>query len=65
MYIDLAAGIILNAIDDWKDLIRKNAKHQSYNEIRKFFRSEWGKYLCSESGVDAEIILDNLEKLRM
>ncbi len=49
------AAVIHMAIDDW-------FKHpKCRDEVREFFRSDWGKECCDVVDLQAEDILDKLE----
>lgn len=61
---ELAMAIIDQAIKDWRHLIKKDAYNQKYNELRRFFKSEWAKQLCDELGIEAKDILNLLEEER-
>lgn len=61
-----AAAIILKAVEDWESLC-KGKKPQTdcnYNELRRFFKSEWADMLASELDLSAIDILRQLEKQR-
>lgn len=60
----LVYAIIAQAISDWRKLEQANAYTQKYNGLRRFFKSEWAEWLCSELGVEAKDILNLLEKER-
>ncbi len=63
---ELAAGIVDQAVKDWRALIRDNKTVSgnkglviSFNELRRFFKSAWCKLLID---TDPLIILAQLEK---
>lgn len=58
----LISAIVLQAVEDWRTLIRESAKDKDYDEIREFFRSKWGEMLCDELQLDASFILRKLER---
>ena len=60
----LTAAIIAQAVTDWRKLEQVNAYNQKYNSLRRFFKSEWAEWLCSELGVEAKDILNLLEQER-
>ena len=69
----LTEAIILNAIRDykyalkWKDAKPKNKYQESkvntairlYNDVRKFFHSQWYKSMCS---IDGDKLLNRIEE---
>ena len=68
---NLVAAIILQAVKDWDTLMRKNVEicrpqqgkmTVSFDEIRKFFKSEYGQSLCVSVNLSADDILAKLEK---
>lgn len=60
----LASAIVTQAVTDWRNLEKEYAYNQKYNGLRRFFKSEWCDWLCSEVGIDAKMILDKLESER-
>ena len=60
----LVYAIIAQAVADWRKLEQANAYTQKYNGLRRFFKSEWAEWLCSELGVEAKDILNLLEEER-
>ena len=60
----LTAAIIAQAVADWRKLEQTNAYNQKYNSLRRFFKSEWAEWLCSELGIEAKDILSRLEAER-
>jgi hypothetical protein len=63
-YKNLANAIILQAVDDYRNLLRDKQPNIKYlevsiTEIEKFFRSEWFKILTD---VDGEYIIKKLRK---
>lgn len=51
------AAIIRQALDDWKQACKKDDRGRK-NEIRRFFRSDWGKSILDVLGIDMKIIND-------
>lgn len=49
---NLVAAIVLKAVEDWK--VRTD-------EVRAFFKSEWGKSLCEMIDLSTNTILKKLE----
>lgn len=60
----LATAIIKQAVDDWRAFEKHEAYNQKYNGLRRFFKSEWCKWLCSEIGIEAKDVLSRLEAER-
>ena len=65
-YEDLANGIVLQAVKDWRKAVRTLKKRPRYepakqmrNECERFFRSEWFEALTS---VDGSVILRKLKQ---
>ena len=64
-YQDLANAIILMAVKDYRDALKKLTKRPRYgsaqdlkNEVERFFRSDWYRELTS---VDGEILIKKLQ----
>ena len=64
-YQDLANVIILMAVKDYRDALKKLRKRPRYgpaqdikNEVERFFRSNWYRELTS---VDGEILIKKLQ----
>lgn len=53
---DFVSAIILQAIADYHE------KSHRRDEVRQFFKSEWGEYLCSALELDAADILNKFER---
>ncbi len=64
----LAAEIVIHAVSDWRELIKKQAwvgyQHPQCNfkELRDFFKSEWCDFLMQDFGIDPERLLATLDK---
>ena len=63
-YQDLANAIILMAVKDYRDALKKLMKRPRYgpaqdlkNEVERFFRSDWYRELTS---VDGNFLIKNL-----
>lgn len=61
-YRNLAHAIVIQAVNDWRNLCKKNRPHTSFAGLRNFFRSDWCATLCG--GVDPLFILAALEQER-
>lgn len=67
-YSRLAAEIIMHAIADWRELIKKGAwdraQHPRCNfaELRNFFQSEYCALLMQNFDIEPERLLEVLEK---
>lgn len=76
----LAAGIVLQAIRDWKRIVsaeisqhhtlikQKEIPHygaETYDTIRKFFNSDYGEMLCESIGRNAGNCLSWCEQYRL
>lgn len=59
-YGELASAIVVQAMKDWRQLIKKRAPDSEYSALRLFFKSSWCDTLCV--GVNPQMILDRLEK---
>ena len=64
-YQDLANAIILMAVKDYRDALKKLMKRPRYgpaqdlkNEVERFFRSDWYRELTS---VDGNILIKKLK----
>ena len=64
-YEDLANAIILMAVKDYRDALKKLMKRPRYgpaqdlkNEVERFFRSDWYRELTS---VDGNILIKKLK----
>ena len=64
-YQDLANAIILMAVKDYRDALKKLKKRPEYgpaqdmkNEVERFFRSDWYRELTS---VDGNILIKKLK----
>ena len=64
-YQDLANVIILMAVKDYRDALKKLRKRPSYgpaqdlkNEVESFFRSDWYRELTS---VDGNVLIKKLQ----
>ena len=64
-YQDLANAIILMAVKDYRDALKKLKKRPCYgpaqnmkNEVERFFRSDWYRELTS---VDGNILIKKLK----
>ena len=64
-YQDLANAIILMAVKDYRDALKKLKKRPSYgpakymkNEVERFFRSDWYRELTS---VDGNVLIKKLQ----
>lgn len=65
-YENLANGIVLRAVDDYRDALRDLRVNPSYpdalrtvSEVERFFRSGWFSVLTS---VDGLVLLEKLQK---
>ena len=65
-YENLANGIVLRAVDDYRDALRDLRVNPSYpdalrtvSEVERFFRSGWFSVLTSVDGV---LLLEKLQK---
>ena len=65
-YENLANGIVLRAVDDYRDALRDLRVNPSYpdalrtvSEVERFFRSDWFSVLTS---VDGLVLLEKLQK---
>lgn len=65
----LAAAIVIQAISDWRQLVRAKAwldggelKHKNFYELRAFFKSDWCAFLLEPTGITPRVILQALEK---
>jgi len=59
---NLACAIVIQAIEDWRSLCRKNKPHTSFAGLRRFFKSNWCDTLCVNT--DPLLILNILERER-
>ena len=59
----LYAAIIRQAIKDWKYACRKDNRSMK-NEIRRFFRSDWGMHILDILEIDIRIINDKYQILK-
>ncbi|ECC0657005.1 hypothetical protein HCZ39_11790 [Listeria monocytogenes] len=64
-YQDLANAIILMAVKDYRDALKKLMKRPRYgpaqdmkNEVERFFRSDWYRELTS---VDGNVLIKKLQ----
>lgn len=64
----LLGAIVEKAIDDWRDLIRSRAwldenpnRWCSFDELRYFFKSEWGAFVMQNFCIEPEYVLERLE----
>ena len=64
-YQDLANAIILMAVKDYRDVLKKLKKRPRYgpaqdmkNEVERFFRSDWYRELTS---VDGKVLIKKLQ----
>ncbi len=64
-YEKLAAAIILKAVKDYRDALKKHRKRPKYQpaiemiaEVERFFRSEWYRELTS---VDGDMLIRKLK----
>ena len=64
-YQDLANAIILMAVKDYRDALKKLMKRPRYgpaqdlkNEVERFFRSDWYRELTS---VDGHVLIKKLQ----
>ena len=64
-YEDLANAIILQAVKDYREALRKHEKRPRYEpailtmtEVERFFHSEWFKRLTS---LDGELLINKLK----
>ncbi|HCJ4368691.1 TPA: hypothetical protein ACSK4P_002677 [Listeria innocua] len=64
-YQDLANAIILMAVKDYRDALKKLKKRPRYgpaqdmkNEVERFFRSDWYRELTS---VDGNVLIKKLQ----
>ena len=64
----LAATIVIQAVVDWRELVKRKAwrdkdpsRYCNFEELRKFFKSEWCAFLLLKFEVDPERILEILE----
>ena len=65
-YQDLANAIILMAVKDYRDALKKLMKRPRYgpaqdlkNEVERFFRSDWYRELTS---VDGNVLIKKLQE---
>jgi hypothetical protein len=61
-YRELANAIVVQAVDDWRKLCKRQEPNCKFTEIRQFFKSDWCAMLCGN--VDPLLILDALERER-
>jgi hypothetical protein len=67
-YSLLAAEIVIHAIDDWRTLISRRAwaghmvYFNNFEELRRFFQSEWCDFLMQNFDVEPDALLQLLEK---
>ena len=61
-YRELANAIVVQAVDDWRKLCKRQEPNCKFTEIRQFFKSDWCAMLCGN--VDPLLILDALEHER-
>lgn len=50
---NIFAGIVKQAVVDYRT---------QKEEVRDFFKSAWGKYVCGQVGCRAEVLLEKLEQ---
>lgn len=62
----LAAAIILQAVEDWRRLCKgkKQDGKVNFNELRRFFKSEWFVALASEVKLSPAEVLRRLDTER-
>lgn len=66
-YSRLAAEIVIHAVSDWRELVKKQAwlgyqRHNcNFDELRVFFKSEWCAFLMKDFAVEPERLLEVLE----
>ena len=68
-YRRLAASIVLQAVDDWWQLVEAHVwldnyflPQKNFEELRAFFKSEWCEFLLIHTDVKPGDILQQLEK---
>lgn len=67
-YSLLAAEIVIHAIDDWRALIARRAwaghmvYFNNFDELRRFFTSEWCDFLMQNFDFEPDALLQLLEK---
>ena len=65
----LAVAIITQAVRDWnryiqgKPILKNNNLRNSMIEIKHFFESDWGQFLCNECGLSAETVQEKLDEI--
>lgn len=73
-WTDLANAIVIQAVDEWRDLCRRGRSVSpktvvpanppySIAELRQFFLSDWCELLCGE--VDTDILIQQMETERI
>lgn len=70
MYKELACAIIEQAVLDWRAMIEKEKCHKAsllynYNELRRFFNSDWCELLMVYMPIPPADILKHLEEERL
>lgn len=65
----MAAEIVAGAIDDWRGLIKRKAwldyeveHNRNFDELRRFFNSDWCEYLMQNFAMKPTELLQLLEK---
>lgn len=65
-YEDLANAIVITAVKDYRDVLKKLKKHpnsnylkHTKNEIERFFRSKWYSVLTD---IDPEFLIEKLNE---
>ena len=61
-YAELMEAIVIQAAKDWRSKCRANSPSAAFNELRGFFKSDWGEQLCGR--LDPLVILKGLEAER-
>lgn len=61
-YQNIANAVIVNAVSEWRRIIRLDPNSGRLDELRQFFQGEWCALLCGQ--VDPALILERLEEER-
>ena len=64
----LAAEIVIRAVEDWRDLVKQKKwnvsdreRYCNFEELRKFFKSEWCEFLMQDFEIEPERLIELLE----
>ncbi len=61
-YRNLANAIVIDAAQDWMNLIKRDPHSKRIADLRQFFKSDWCAVLCGDA--NPQYILERLEKER-